>query len=75
VKVVNATSQVKFANVNLSRFKLTKEGTKTVLAGNPNDENNYETQPIAPKKETITPQKKFTLDVAPYSMVMLQYSL
>ena len=75
VKVVNATSQVKFANVNLGRFQLTKEGKKTVLAGNPYDENNYETQPIAPKTETIMPKQKFTLDVAPYSMVMLQYQL
>ena len=75
VKVVNATSQVKFANVNLGRFQLTKEGKKTVLAGNPYDENNFEKQPIAPKTEMITPQQKFTLDVAPYSMVMLQYQL
>ena len=75
VKVVNATSQVKFANVNLGRFQLTKEGKKTVLAGNPYDENNFEKQSIAPKTEMITPQQKFTLDVAPYSMVMLQYQL
>jgi alpha-L-arabinofuranosidase len=75
VKVVNASSQVKFANVNLSRFELKQDGKKTVLAGNPNDENNFDKQPIAPKTETITPQKKFTLDVAPYSMVMLEYQL
>ena len=38
-------------------------------------ENNFDKQPIAPKTETVTPQKKFTLDVAPYSMVMLEYQL
>ena len=75
VKIVNASSQVKFANVNLERFDVKKEAKKTVLAGNPNDENNYEAQPIAPKTEMIMPQKKFTLDVAPYSMVMLEYQL
>ena len=75
VKIVNASSQVKFANVNLERFDVKKEAKKTVLAGRPNDENNYEAQPIAPKTEMIMPQKKFTLDVAPYSMVMLEYQL
>lgn len=75
VKIVNASSQVKFANVNLERFDVKNEAKKTVLAGNPNDENNYEAQPIAPKTEMIMPQKKFTLDVAPYSMVMLEYQL
>ena len=75
VKIVNASSQVKFANVNLERFDVKKEAKKTVLAGSPNDENNYEAQPIAPKTEMIMPQKKFTLDVAPYSMVMLEYQL
>ena len=75
VKIVNASSQVKFANVNLERFDVKNEAKKTVLAGRPNDENNYEAQPIAPKTEMIMPQKKFTLDVAPYSMVMLEYQL
>ena len=49
--------------------------TKTTLAGNANDENNYEAQPIAPVKEQIKAQKKFSLDLAPYSFVMLEYSL
>jgi hypothetical protein len=49
--------------------------TKTTLAGQPNDENNYEAQPIAPKQEQIKAQKKFSLDIAPYSFVMLQYQL
>ena len=45
------------------------------FADMPNDENNFDAQPIAPKKEQIKAQKKFTLDLAPYSMVMLQYQL
>jgi hypothetical protein len=49
--------------------------TKTVLSGQPNDENNFDVQPIAPKSETIKAQKKMTLDIAPYSFVMLQVAL
>ena len=75
VKVCNASDEAKKANINLSRFGIKKNAVKTVIAGNANDENNYDQQPIAPKKETIKAQKKFTLDVAPYSFIMLEYSL
>ena len=75
VKLVNASADAKKANINLSRFGIKKLATKTTLAGQPNDENNFDAQPIAPKKEQIKAQKKFTLDQAPYSMVMLQYQL
>ena len=75
VKLCNASGEAKKANINLSRFGIKKMATKTVLAGNPDDENNYEAQPIAPKSEQIKAQKKFSLDLAPYSFVMLQYSL
>ena len=46
-----------------------------MLTGQPNDENNYEQQPIAPKTEEVKAQKKFSLDLAPYTMVMLEYAL
>ena len=75
VKLCNASADAKKANINLSRFSLKKQATKTVLSGQADDENNYEAQPIAPKKETIKAQKKFTIDIAPYSMVMLEYQL
>ena len=75
VKICNASADAKKANVNLSRFGLKKMATKTVLTGSPDDENNYDKQPIAPQKESIKAAKKFTLDVAPYSFVMLEYSL
>ena len=52
-----------------------KLATKTTIAGQPNDENNYDAQPIAPKKENIKAQKKFNLTLEPYSMVMFEYSL
>lgn len=75
VKLVNASADAKKANINLSRFGIKKLATKTTIAGEPNDENNFDAQPIAPKKEQFKAKKKFTLDLAPHSMVMLQYQL
>ena len=76
VKICNAGAEAKKAKVDLSRFKgMKKMMKKTVLTGQPEDENNYEQQPIAPKSETIKAQKKMTLDIAPYSFVMLQVAL
>ncbi|MBO4896058.1 MAG: alpha-L-arabinofuranosidase, partial [Prevotella sp.] len=53
VKLVNASADAKKANINLSRFGIKKLATKTTIAGQPNDENNFDAQPIAPKKEQI----------------------
>ena len=76
VKVCNASADAKKAQVNLSRFKgLKKMAVKTTLSGQPDDENNYDQQPIIPQKEDIKAQKKFTLDLAPYSMVMIEMAL
>ena len=75
VKLVNAGDKEKEFDVNLSRFPLKKTCVKTTLTGAANDENNSQKQPIAPKKETIKAQKKFDIDLAPYTMVMLEYQL
>ena len=75
VKLCNASADAKKANINLSRFGLKKMATKTVLTGAPDAENNFDQQPIAPQKEQIKAKKKFTLDLAPYSFVMLEYQL
>ena len=76
VKICNASADGKKATIDLSRFKgMKKMMTKTVLSGQANDENNFETQPISPKSETIKTQKKMKLDLAPYSFVMLQVAL
>jgi alpha-L-arabinofuranosidase len=75
VKICNAGSEAKKANVDLSRFGIRKNAVKTVISGAADDENNYEKQPVAPQQETVKAQKKFTLDVAPYSFIMLEYSL
>ena len=75
VKLCNASAESKKATIDLSRFGVKKMAKKTTLAGNPDDENNYDAQPIAPKTEQVKAQKKFSLELAPYSFVMLQYSL
>ena len=46
-----------------------------VLIGSPDAENNYDAQPIVPQKETVKARKKFSIELAPYSMVMLEYQL
>ena len=75
VKLCNASGEAKKANVNLSRFGLKKMATKTTLAGNADDENNFDAQPVAPVKEQVKAQKKFSLELAHYSFVMLEYQL
>lgn len=76
VKVCNATANTKTAKVNLSRFKSMKSvATKVTLKGNPDDENNFDKQPIAPVTEQVKVKKNMTLDLDPYSFVMLKIKL
>ena len=76
VKICNAGAEAKKAALDLSRFKsLKKTAQKTVIAGQPNDENNFDQQPIAPAIEAIKAQKKMNIEVAPYSFTMLTFSL
>ena len=76
VKVCNASGEKKKANVNLSRFKSMKAvATMTVLTGQPNDENNFDQQPIQPQVSTVKLKKKMSIDLEPYSFVMYQINL
>ena len=76
VKVCNASADATKANINLSRFKgLKSTGTLTVISGQAEDENNYDKQPIQPQISTIKAKKKMTVDVAPYSIMMIELSL
>ena len=75
VKLCNATAEAKTAKLDLSRFKLKKTATQTVLSGQPDDENNYEQQPVAPQTSTVKAAKKMTLNLAPYSFTMLEFVL
>jgi len=75
VKLCNAGSEEKTAQLNLSRFKLPEKATRTVLSGQPDQENNFDEQPIAPKQSTIDIKKKMELTLDPYSFVMLEIAL
>ncbi len=76
VKVCNASGDSRKVTVDLSRFKgLKKNAVKTTLAGKPEQENNYEAQPIAPARENVKVSKKMTVDVQPYSFVMYTIQL
>lgn len=75
VKLCNASGEAMTATLDLKRFPLKKTATKTVLSGKPEDENNYEKQPVVPQVSTVKAVKKQTLTLDPYSFVMLEYSL
>ncbi len=76
VKICNASADAKDVSINLSRFKGIKPtAVQTIISGQPEDENNYEQQPISPQTKTIKASKKMKYNVAPYTMMMLQFSL
>ena len=76
VKLCNATAEAKTARLDLRRFGSMKPvATKTTLSGHPDDENNFDRQPIAPQTETLRMKKQMSLDLAPYSFVMLEVAL
>ena len=76
VKMCNASADTKKATVDLSRFKSMKPvATKSTISGQPEDENNYEKQPVQPVVEQFKPKKKMQLELAPYSFVMMEISL
>ena len=76
VKVCNASGDARKATLDLSRFKSLKTvAKKTTLVGQPNEENNYDAQPIKPTTENVKIKKNMTIDVAPYSFVMYTIKL
>ena len=75
LKVCNAGENAAQATVDLSRFGSFKKVEKTVIKGEPNDENGFEAQPIAPVTESIKLKSKATLDVEPYSITLYTISL
>ena len=76
VKICNASADAKNVSINLSRFKGIKPtAVQTIISGQPEDENNYGQQPISPQTKTIKASKKMKYNVAPYTMMMLQFSL
>ena len=75
LKVCNAGENAAKATIDLSRFSGFKSVTKTVIKGQPDDENNFDQQPIAPVTESVKLKSKATLDVDPYSITLYAISL
>lgn len=76
VKVVNCSDKTITADINLGRFgSLKKVGEKVTLAGNADDENNYEKHPIEPKRETVKVKKQMSVDVPASGFVMYKIGL
>lgn len=76
IKICNASANEKKAKIDLSRFKSLKSiATKTTISGNPQDENNFDAQPVAPATEQIKMKKRMELTVSPYSFTMITVKL
>ncbi len=75
VKFCNASSDTKKVNIDLSRFKGIKEAVVTTLHGEPEQENNFDGQPIAPVKETVKMSSKTSVELAPYTFQMYTIKL
>ena len=73
VKLCNASDKARKATLDLRRFgSMKSKATKTLLTGQPDDENGFDAQPIAPQQETIRMKKRMELELPPYSFVMLE---
>ena len=73
IKIANASDQAKEVRLNLSRFgSLKPNGTITTLSGQPDDENNFDAQPIAPKKQDLKLKKKMNMQVPAYTFMMIE---
>jgi hypothetical protein len=47
----------------------------TTISGQAEDENNYEQHPVVPKQDAVKTKKKFSVELAPYSLVMFEYEM
>lgn len=76
IKICNASANEKVAKLNLSRFKSLKPvATQVTISGDPQAENNFDAQPVAPVTGQITVKKNMKLTVAPYSFTMITVQL
>lgn len=76
IKLVNAAGEAKDANIDLSRFKSVKsKATITTMSGQPEQQNYFDAQPIAPVTKDIKVSKKMTLSVEPYSCSVIRIKL
>ena len=76
LKVANSTDKETTVNLDLSRFKGMKSvASKMTISGQPNDEDNFDQQPVTPVNETIKVKKQMSLDVKPNSFTLITVKL
>lgn len=75
IKLVNATGEAKDASIDLSRFKIKSKATITTMSGQPEQQNYFDAQPVAPVTKDIKMSKKMTLSVEPYSCSVIRVKL
>ncbi|MCH5312631.1 MAG: alpha-N-arabinofuranosidase, partial [Prevotella sp.] len=76
IKIVNASDQPKSASIDLARFKkLPKTAEVITISGQPEQENNYDAQPIAPKTSSLKVSKQMTFTAEPYSCSSIKIKL
>lgn len=73
IKLVNSGLQKKTAKIDLSRFKIVPGSLKTVLTGNPESRNSFDSPDhIKPITENFIAAKNMTFDVEPMSLIVLR---
>jgi alpha-L-arabinofuranosidase len=73
LKLVNAGSELKTVNVNLSKFNVLPEAKLTVLSGDAEAENSFDNLPnIVPVESEFIVQKKFTYEMPPMSLTVIR---
>lgn len=75
IKLVNAAGEAKDASIDLSRFKIKSKATITTMSGQPEQQNYFDAQPVAPVTKDIKMSKKMTLSVEPYSCSVIRVQL
>lgn len=75
IKLVNAAGEAKDASIDLSRFKIKSKATITTMSGQPEQQNYFDAQPLAPVTKDIKMSKKMTLSVEPYSCSVIRVQL
>lgn len=73
LKLVNTGKEKKMINTDLSGYKFSPEATKIILSGATEQQNSF-IQPAAvkPESQQITVTKKMTIDVPPFSFIVIR---
>lgn len=73
LKLVNTSIEMKSIKIDLSILKINSEAKKTILSGDPEDENTFENiEKIIPIKSKIKIQSKFNYDIPAMSLTVLR---